>query len=271
MSTLFSQGGSTAPSSTTGDISKDVEVPQNLLPTDSISALAWSLKNDFLAVAAWDKVVRIYEISGGSVNGKWSIPCSEVPLCVAWSPVRQPPMLKTRTHSNMKGQDGTKVAAGGNQGSIFYADLTAHQAGGEVKPIDGWKPHSEGVKGICFFEAEGKTMLATGSWDKTVQFWDFTSTTACVAGISCAERVYSMDTRANLLVVATAERHIHIINLTKPKEIYKTIQSPLKWQTRVVSCFTDASGFAVGSIEGRCAIQYVDDKDTRYASPPPSS
>jgi len=34
------------------------------------------------------------------------------------------------------------------------------------------------------------------------------------------------------------------------------------WQTRVVSCFKDASGFAVGSIEGRCAIQYVEDKDS---------
>ncbi|KAF1955597.1 WD40 repeat-like protein [Byssothecium circinans] len=244
MSTLFNQGGASAPSSTTGDISKDVEVPQGLVPTDSISALKWSPKNDFLAVASWDKAVRIYEVSAGNVAGKWSIACTEVPLCVDWSP------------------DGTKVAAGGNQGSIFYADLTSNQAGGEVKPIDGWKPHSEGVKGICFFEADGKVMLASGSWDKTVQFWDFTSTTACVAGISCADRVYSMDTRKNLLVIATAERHIHIVNLTKPKEIYKTIQSPLKWQTRVVSCFTDASGFAVGSIEGRCAIQYVEDKDT---------
>lgn len=90
MSTLFGQSGSAAPASTTGDISKDIEVPQNLLPTDSISALAWSSKNDFLAVAAWDKAVRIYDVSGGNVTGKWSIPCTEVPLCVAWSPVRCP-------------------------------------------------------------------------------------------------------------------------------------------------------------------------------------
>jgi mRNA export factor len=52
-----------------------------------------------------------------------------------------------------------------------------------------------------------------------------------------------------------------MVDLNNPGKIYKTITSPLKWQTRVVSCFTDASGFAVGSIEGRCAIQYVDDKD----------
>jgi mRNA export factor len=37
--------------------------------------------------------------------------------------------------------------------------------------------------------------------------------------------------------------------------------SPLKWQTRVVSCFNQANGFAVGSVEGRVAIQYADDKD----------
>jgi mRNA export factor len=39
----------------------------------------------------------------------------------------------------------------------------------------------------------------------------------------------------------------------------QTIQSPLKWQTRVVSCFTSStnSGFAIGSIEGRVAIQSV--------------
>ena len=37
------------------------------------------------------------------------------------------------------------------------------------------------------------------------------------------------------------------------------MQSPLKWQTRVVSCFTASpnGGFAVGSVEGRVAIQLV--------------
>jgi len=64
-------------------------------------------------------------------------------------------------------------------------------------------------------------------------------------------------------VVGTAERHIQIFNLTNPTTAFKTIQSPLKWQTRVVSCFTQSatSGFAVGSIEGRVAIQYIDEKD----------
>src|SRR5437762_10424409 len=69
-----------------------------------------------------------------------------------------------------------------------------------------------------------------------------------------------MDTKDNLLVVGTADRHIAIFNLSNPTAVYKTLLSPLKFQTRVVSCFTTGNGFAVGSVEGRCAIQYVEDK-----------
>ena len=69
-----------------------------------------------------------------------------------------------------------------------------------------------------------------------------------------------MDTKDQLLVVGTADRHVAIVNLAQPDRIYKTFVSPLKFQTRVVSCFTNGNGFAIGSVEGRCAIQYVEDK-----------
>lgn len=105
-------------------------------------------------------------------------------------------------------------------------------------------------------------MIVTGSWDKSIKYWDLRQSTA-VATVQCQERIYTMDVAKNLLVVGTADRYINIINLGEPAKIYKTLQSPLKWQTRVISCFPDASGFAVGSIEGRCAIQYVEEKDAR--------
>ena len=41
----------------------------------------------------------------------------------------------------------------------------------------------------------------------------------------------------------------------------QSLQSPLKWQTRVIACFPAANGYAVGSVEGRVAIQYVEEKD----------
>ncbi|KAJ7301370.1 WD40-repeat-containing domain protein [Mycena albidolilacea] len=94
-------------------------------------------------------------------------------------------------------------------------------------------------------------------------YWDL-RTPAPVATVQLPERCYSVDVQYPLMVVGTAERHIQIFNLTNPTTPYKTMLSPLKWQTRVVSCFTAStnSGFAVGSVEGRVAIQYVEDKDS---------
>lgn len=69
-----------------------------------------------------------------------------------------------------------------------------------------------------------------------------------------------MDVASSLLVVATAERHVCIINLSNPTQIFKTIPSPLKWQTRTISCFPNAQGFAIGSIEGRVGVHNLEDK-----------
>ena len=41
--------------------------------------------------------------------------------------------------------------------------------------------------------------------------------------------------------------------------------SPLKYQTRAIARFKEANGYAIGSIEGRVGIQYVEEKDTSYA------
>jgi mRNA export factor len=121
----------------------------------------------------------------------------------------------------------------------------------------------------------GGEMLATASWDKTLKYWDsrcIYRPFVClvwrltgvapqpVATVTLPERAYTMDTKDQLLVVGTADRHVAIVNLAQPDRIYKTLVSPLKFQTRVVSCFTNGNGFAIGSVEGRCAIQYVEDK-----------
>lgn len=43
-----------------------------------------------------------------------------------------------------------------------------------------------------------------------------------------------MDISNPLMVVGTAERKIQIINLQSPTTVFKTVDSPLRWQTRVV-------------------------------------
>ncbi|KAJ5827731.1 hypothetical protein N7447_004494 [Penicillium robsamsonii] len=234
--------GATAPAAgqtnTTGDISKDVAL--NTPPEDGISDLRFSPTSEHLAVSSWDKKVRIYEINDqGQSEGKALFEHEAPVLNCCWSP------------------DGTKVVGAGADKAARMLDLgsgTTTQVAAHDAPI-------RSCHMIPNPSVGGSPLLITGSWDKTVKYWDLRQSTA-IASVECQERIYTMDVKNKLLVVGTADRYINIINLDQPTKFYKTMQSPLKWQTRVVSCFSDASGFAVGSVEGRCAIQYVEEKDS---------
>ena len=124
--------------------------------------------------------------------------------------------------------------------------------------------HDEPIKSIGFFQntISSGPILVTGSWDKTVKFWDLRQATP-VGSIACKEKVYSLDTCGNSLVIATAEREIHFVDLQKPTTIHETILSPLKHQTRVIKYLADEAAIAVGSIEGRVAVNWTA-KNRRY-------
>ncbi|KAH0613195.1 uncharacterized protein H6S33_009575 [Morchella sextelata] len=236
---LFGAATTTTPATTAnntqGDLSKDVELTSP--PEDSISDLSFSPQSEHLAVASWDNKVRIYEISEtGQSMGKALYEHQGPVLSVHWS------------------KDGTKVVSGGADKAARMYDLTT----GSSQQV---AAHDEPVRCVRMFQAPNAgEMLVTGSWDKTLKYWDLRQQQPA-ATVQMQERVYTLDVCQGLLVTGTADRHINVINLASPTTIFKTIQSPLKWQTRVVSCFPDATGFAVGSIEGRCAIQYVEDKN----------
>lgn len=103
----------------------------------------------------------------------------------------------------------------------------------------------------------------TGSWDKTVKYWDLRSPNPA-GTLSVHEKVYSMDSKDNTLVIATAERKLHVVDLTNPTKIFKSPECPLRHQIRVVTCFPDGLGFAVGGIEGRVGIIWNSEANSRY-------
>ncbi|OAA66626.1 nuclear pore complex protein [Niveomyces insectorum RCEF 264] len=257
MSTLFGSSAANA-NNTVGDLKGDVAVANP--PDDSISDLSFNPSpndpKDFMAVASWDKKIRIYEVntSTGQTDGRLMYEHN--------APVFSCHFAK----------DGKRVVSAGADNQARLCDLES----GKNEVV---AQHDQPIRTVKFFDVDaaagGQQMIVTGSWDKTVKYWDLRQQQP-VATVQCQERVYTMDVKDNLLVVGTADRYINVINLKEPTKLYKTLQSPLKWQTRVVTCFNDSAGFAIGSIEGRCAMQYVEDKDASsnfsfrcHREPPP--
>ncbi|KZT67404.1 WD40 repeat-like protein [Daedalea quercina L-15889] len=232
MSFFGSATSSTAAPAASGD--KDIEVVDP--PTDSISCLSFSGQADYLAVGSWSNEVRIYEVGPtGQTQGKAMYTHQAPVLSVCWN------------------KDGSKILSGGADNAARMFDVTT----GQSSPV---ALHDAPVRCVRWIESPQGGVLVTGSWDKTIRYWDL-RTPNPVSTVQLPERCYTLDVAYPLMVVGTAERHIQIFNLTNPTTAFKTMLSPLKWQTRVVSCFPAANGFAVGSVEGRVAIQYVEDKD----------
>jgi len=71
------------------------------------------------------------------------------------------------------------------------------------------------------------------------------------------DKVYTLDTSDEKLVVGTANRKICIWNLTN-MGMPESRESSLKYQTRVIRCFPNKHGFVLSSIEGRVAVEYFD-------------
>lgn len=209
-------------------------------PSDSISALAWSPAGNILAASSWDKSVRLWEVSPQGLRACMAYQHDAPALCCNFS------------------KDGQKIVSGGCDNKVKMKILQTQQE----QQIG---QHDAPVKEAFF--CDEMNMVITGSWDKTIRFWNCQQPTA-VATLQLPERVYSMDVKYPLLIVACADRHLLVYNLQNIQanpQPYKSGQTALKMQTRCVTAFPDKTGYAVGSIEGRCSIAHVDDVAKNFA------
>jgi len=217
---------------------RDMEVTSP--PDDSVSSMAFSpgtIPTTFLIAGSWDNNVRCWEVQqNGTTVPKAQQTHTGPVLDVAWS------------------DDGTKVFTASCDKTAKLWDLNSNQAM-QVAQHDGPIKTCHWVKGSNY------SCLMTGSWDKTLKFWD-TRTPNPMMTIQLPERAYCADVQYPMAVVGTAGRGLIIYQLENQPQEFKRIESPLKYQHRCVSIFPDKktnspTGFALGSIEGRVAIHYV--------------
>ncbi|KAK3871310.1 hypothetical protein Pcinc_023536 [Petrolisthes cinctipes] len=218
---------------------KDFEVVNP--PDDSVQCMAFSpatIPQDFLVAGSWDNNVRCWEVQrDGKTIGKAQQTMGGPVMDVAWH------------------DDGSKVFMASADKTVHCWDLGSNQKMQVAQ-------HDAPVKTVHWIKAPTYSCVMTGSWDKTLKFWDTRNPTPILT-LNLPERCYCADVEYPMAVVGTANRHLIVYQLEGQPQEFKQIESPLKYQHRCVAIFKDKkgagtpAGFALGSVEGRVAIQYI--------------
>jgi len=239
----FGQNNAVQPTTTFNNQTQKRDMEVTSPPDDSVSAMAFSpacVPTTLLIASSWDSNVRCWEVKeDGSTVPKAQQTHQGPILDVAWS------------------DDGTKVFTASCDKTAKMWDLNSNQTQ-QIAQHDGPIRTCHWIKGSNY------SCLMTSSWDKTLKFWD-TRSPQPMMNIQLPERAYCADVCYPMAVVGTAGRGLIIYQLENQPQEFKRIESPLKYQHRCIQIFRDKTsqaptGFALGSIEGRVAIQYVNPK-----------
>lgn len=204
------------------------EFALNTPPNDGITAVKFSpLSSQFLLASSWDSTVRLYDVQNNTQRIKYQHGGAVLDCCF---------------------HDAVHAYSGGLDQNLKMFDFNANS---EV--IVG--QHEAPIR--CVEYAPDVNVVITGSWDMTVKLWD--PRTPCSAGsFSQPDKVYTLATCGDKLIVGTAGRRVLVWDLRNMGFVQQRRESSLKYQTRCIRCFPNKQGYVLSSIEGRVAVEYLD-------------
>jgi cell cycle arrest protein BUB3 len=138
--------------------------------------------------------------------------------------------------------------SGGLDGTVKSYDFNTNQ-------VSDLGAHMQAAK--CVEYSSTHSMLMTGSWDKTLKLWDPRNRTA-MGNFTMPDKVYSMSTAGDKVVIGTAGRNVWIYDLRNMGQVEQRRESSLKFQTRCVALSPTADNYVLSSIDGRVSVEMVD-------------
>ncbi|RQM25114.1 hypothetical protein B5M09_008115 [Aphanomyces astaci] len=205
-------------------------------PSDGISCVRFSPDaSDWLLASSWDKSLRLYDVPSNRLRLKVDV--DHALLACSFGATR------------------TQAFSGGVGGLVGYHDLEVANSTTKLGA------HDKAAAHIRYSAATGQVF--SGSWDGTVSAWDPRSTTQ-TTHLKQSGKVYAMSTKENLLVVGLSTKRISLYDIRRASVPIQDIDSPLK-SSFIVMGYVLSLGYAIGSTEGRVALEYVDAARKGYA------
>jgi len=262
-------------------------------PTDGITSLEYVPRSAsgeggrLLASISWDGAVRIHSTGGGDGGA----------CLVLQRQMESGPLLGLAATISAAGS--AVLYTGGLDGAVRRLDVgtgLAEVLGSHGGGDDGGGGR-EGCAAscVCAFDPPweagpaGAAVVVSAGWDGWLHVWEVGREREeeeeelggrPAASVRLPGKAFGMDgTTAALpppddgggaavfarVVVATSGRRTVVVDLGLGEggELLADLrfdrESSLKYQTRVIKCFPDGTGLALGSIEGRVAVEYLDE------------
>ncbi|TQD74304.1 hypothetical protein C1H46_040165 [Malus baccata] len=172
-------------------------------PNDSISSLSFSPKSNILVATSWDNQdwIRLDWISVIRLPG--TIMCDTG----RYTRVDKIASVPKASISHDQPDDGSTVFSGGCDKQVKMWPLAGNQ------PVT-VAMHDAPIKEAAWIPE--MNYLVTGSWDKTLKYWDLRQQTP-IHTQALPECCYTLSVRYPLMVVGTADRNLIVFNLQNPQ------------------------------------------------------
>lgn len=248
-------------------------------PTDGITSLKYLSQNastsskSLLASTSWDGCLRLHD--------------TNLSTSILSHQMDSGPLMSLATIDHY-------VFTGGLDGSVRKLDIQTsaitylgRHAGTEVKSTNDTTTAintSAGCSCLATIPSYSPNIIASSGWDTNFHLWDLrTPQPKPIFSLSLPGKAFSMDSYESSCLVATSGRKICKIDIRKGKlneddeeggimedndnemagEITMERESPLKYQTRVGRFIPDGSGYAIGSVEGRVAVEFLNNPNRK--------
>lgn len=223
-------------------------------PTDGITALCFLPGSPSrLASTSFDGAVRIHD--------------TKEKKCVLSHTMESGPLLSLATPKGLNA-----LVTGGLDGTVRMLDIEAsvYQVIGRHTADDS---KLMGCSCLGALDQSPGPLIASAGYNSKFHLWDVrVSSSNPAATIDLPGKAFSMDVdpfNQNRVVVATAGRRICVVDVRRGSgtendanwqaELALDRESTLKYQLRTVRFFPDGNGIGAGSIEGRVAIEFLEE------------
>lgn len=210
-------------------------------PFDGISRVRFAPRGggNTLLVSSWDTHVRLYDVAQGMLMA-----------------------MHRHSHAVLDCaflQDPSKAVSGGLSQQVIVRDFPT-QSDLRLGAHDG------AIRCVEFHA--GTQQVLTGSWDRTLRFWDCRHPMATITTLNLGSKVFTMDVSAEHIVAGCADKCLHIYDVRRLTAPLEKRETSLKHQLRAVKVSVDGQSYASASVEGRVAIEYFNPEDnhrSKYA------